>query len=644
MKRGTIPSALSSLALVLLAPIAAASGPRVVVVDDGVRVRREGPDLDRAIEKGHALGGIDRPITLRALRGEVVAIQVIVEAGDTPLGGVTVDVAPPRPPTNSGDVPLRVDRFIESYLAITARSRNDRQAGESLGWTPSSRPPDEDVLGALPDPLVPVELAPAWLPYPFQIQARSRGAIWIDLEVPTRAPIGRVATEIVVSHADAVLARLPVVLDIGNAELPYRAASFLAYYEPRNLVQRIGALEPAEKQLFQLLHRHHVDALGSIRSEADLERLRPALTGALYTKEYGYQGPGEGVAKTAVTIGAYGTLGDPHPDKLQAIEALVPRIPEAIEDVFLYAIDEQCESPRGPTWRSLLADSSARKRVRVAHSCAEDPRHQKVDLVLLPSQSFQEEAAIGTREQGHDVWVYNGRLPHSGPLMLDAPATSLLVDAWIAATRPTGRWFLWETTFWNDGNRGGRGPVDPFVVAETFHNDDGDSALGDGVLVYPGKQTGRFAHHSAGFDGVFPSIRLKLLRRGIQDAGYLALARSAHPGEADAITTRLLPRALDDVDLDEDTPFPTEAAAYTAAREALRALVPEGARLDPRQTAALLDAGRAARQTARSPLFPGKTRIVVALGTLLVVAASLVGWLVLRARRRASSPASPRLR
>nr|WP_240806649.1 DUF4091 domain-containing protein [Polyangium spumosum] len=220
--------------------------------------------------------------------------------------------------------------------------------------------------------------------------------------------------------------------------------------------------------------------------------------------------------------------------------------------------------------------------------------------------------------------------------MLDAPATSLLADAWIAATRPTGRWFLWETTFWNDGNRGGRGPIDPFVVAETFHNDDGDSALGDGVLVYPGKQTAPFAHHSAGFDGVFPSIRLKLLRRGIQDAGYLALARSAHPEEADVITTRLLPRALDEVDLDEDTPLPTDAAAFSAARAALRALVPEGGRLDPRQTEALLDAGRAARQPTRSPLFRGKTRLVVAFGTLVVLAAALAGWLFLRAWRRAS--------
>ncbi|MDI1445247.1 DUF4091 domain-containing protein [Polyangium sp. 6x1] len=629
MKRASTLGAASAFALLLLADVAAAEGPRVVVVDDGARVRREGPDLDRAITRGHALGGGDRAIELAALRGEVIALQVILEAGDAPLDGVTVDIAPPR-------APIRVDRFVESYVEITARSRNDRQAGESLGWTPSSRPPDEDVLGAVPDALVPVERAPSWLPYPLRIQPRSRGAIWIDVEVPTSTPPGRVTTEIVIAHAGGALSRLPVVLDVASAELPYRATSFLAFYDVKNLVERIGALEPAEEQLFQLLHRHHVDALGSIRSEADLERLRPALTGAWYTKEHGYEGPGEGVPQAAVTLGAYGTLGDPHPDKLRAIEAIVPKIPEAVEDVFLYAIDEQCESPRGPTWRSLLARSPVQKRLRVAHSCGEDPRHQNVDLVLQPSQTFQQDAARGARDRGRDVWVYNGRLPHSGPLMLDAPATSLLVDAWIAATRPTGRWFLWETTFWNDGNRGGRGPIDPFVVAETFHNDDGDSALGDGVLVYPGKQTRRFTHHSAGFDGVFPSIRLKLLRRGIQDAGYLALARSAHPAEADAITARLLPRALDEVDLDEATPFPTDAAAYTAAREALRALLPEGGRLDPRQTAVVLDAGRAARQTSRCPMFRGKNGLLVAIATLLVVAAPLAGWLVGRARRRAS--------
>ena len=74
--------------------------------------------------------------------------------------------------------------------------------------------------------------------------------------------------------------------------------------EVRMLAGRIGDGPPAERQLWQLLHRHHVDALGSLASPADADRLRPALDGSLFTPAEGYTGPGEGVAPAAVALGA----------------------------------------------------------------------------------------------------------------------------------------------------------------------------------------------------------------------------------------------------------------------------------------------------------------------------------------------------
>src|SRR5262249_46721972 len=153
----------------------------------------------------------------------------------------------------------------------------------------------------------------------------------------------------------------------------------------------------------------------------------------------------------------------------------------------------------------------------------------------VTADEFDPRAANAARSQGKLVWVYNGALPRTGTLLLDADPTSLRASAWIAARHSVDRWFYWETTFWNDGNRGGHGPIDPFVTAENFHNHHGDASLGDGLLLYPGAQTGAFALHSFGFAGLLPSIRLKNLRRGIQDAGIYALARAAHAEEADAV-------------------------------------------------------------------------------------------------------------
>ena len=627
---GTLVGA--ALALAALGSRDAHAGGRAVVLGDGVRIQQDGRGLERALEEGRALWKPGAPIRVAALQDEVVAIQILVQADAEGLSGVTVDLPQLAPPNGAqGPSSVRIDRFVEHYVPLAARSRNDHRPLESLGWAPAARPSDEAMLGALPDALVPVDHAPPWRPYPMNVAPREVGAIWIDLAVPAGTPAGRHTGDVVVKSASGEIGRIPLELEISRATLPYRPVSFLAFYAPANLAERIGALEPAEKQLFQLLHAHHVDALGSIRNEEDLARLEPALDGSLFTKDHGYDGPGQGVAPAAVALGAYGTLGDPDPATLARLEGFVPRIPSAVQDVFLYAIDEQCMSPRGPGWRRILSSSRTRDRVKVAHSCHDDPRGQDVDLVLMPSQSFDEAAAVDTRKTGRDVWVYNGMLPRSGPLLLDAPLASLCANAWISATRSVGRWFLWETTFWNDDNRGGRGPVDPYVVAESFHNAGGDSALGDGLLVYPGKQTGRFAEHSAGFEGVFPSMRLKSLRRGIQDAGYLALARDAHPAEADAVVARLLPESLEEVDTDTATPWPTDGAAYAEAREALRRLVPEGASLDARRVAATLDAGRAHRRLERRENWLASTNLVI---TLCVGALGVGVILGVRAYRR----------
>jgi hypothetical protein len=191
--------------------------------------------------------------------------------------------------------------------------------------------------------------------------------------------------------------------------------------------------------------------------------------------------------------------------------------------------------------------------------------------------------------------VYNGALPRTGTFMLDAPLTGLMADGWIAASHDVGRWFLWETIFWHDGNRGGKGPIDPFTVAENFHNRDGDACLGDGMLLYPGTQGGEFASRSIGFPGVLPSMRLKSLRRGIQDAGYIALARAASPSAVDAIVKEVIPAALDEARLDAPAAWSGEGAPFFNARAALRALIPADAALDAAGVQRALGEAAAAR-------------------------------------------------
>jgi hypothetical protein len=588
---------LLAAAVTALSPATAGAAPSAWIADEGVRVLRDRPKNPAARAEGSSVWRPGGELRLHALRGEVVAFQVVVEAEGDPAENVTVELAAFAGGTTI-EAP-RAHRFVEHYVEVAARSRNEQRPNESLGWLPAARPPDEEHLGWVPDALVPIELATTWCPYPMRVPAGQTRAVWVDVAVPEAAAADDYRSEVRVRAGEAAIATIPLTVTVIDTPQPFRAASVLLYYDPEELERRVGEVDVPERQLWQLLRAHQIDALpAGLTSAAAAKRLAPMLDGSLFTEARGYRGPGLGQAPLAVAVGMYGALGDPRPESLKAVAEVLPLIPAPIEDVLLYAVDESCKSPRGPAWRAALRADPTMSRVRAAHTCSEDPRRQDVDLVLMAAQGFDVPAAIEARAQGRGVWIYNGQLPHAGPLMLDAHPVSLTANGWIAAAYDIGRWFYWESTFWEDGNRGGRGPKDPFVTAETFHNADGDSCLYDGLLLYPGKQVGAFAEHSLGLSGVIPSMRLKAIRRGIQDAGLLALARAAAPARADAVLARIVPAALSYASAQAPTPFATGAAEFAAARAELRSMIVAGASPDPKTIQTQLREAAALRERA----------------------------------------------
>ncbi|HVY45688.1 MAG TPA: hypothetical protein VHB21_07405, partial [Minicystis sp.] len=563
------------------------AAPRVVVVDDGVRVHREAAAPPEAAE---ILARPGEPLRLAAFRDETVAFQVVVQSDASREADVHVDV---EGLPQGGDAP-RVERFVEHYVTVSSRSHDGRHPQSSIGWTsPHARPDDARALGGIPDALVPLASAPSWAPYPLDVPPHETRAVWVDVFVPRGATPGVAKGAIVIRQGSREVARVPLELDVRGARLPYRAVSFLAYYGRAELEHRIGHGDAAERSLWQLLHAHHVDALAALNEPGDVERLRPMLDGSLFTPQAGYDGPGIAVQPAAAALGTYGHIGEPTPQHVAFVRDVVSKVPAGVADLVLYAADEDCEEKTGPAWKKALTDAGI-GRVRVLHSCNVDPRKQDVDVVMMTADGFLTDAAVAARARGKAVWVYNGALPRAGTLVLDGDLTSLRASAWIAASRPVGRWFLWETTFWDDDNGGGKGPVDPFSTAASFHNKHRDVALLDGLLVYPGDQKG-FAAHALGYPGVLPSMRLQNLRRGVEDAGIYALARAAHPKEADAIVDAIVPAALDEIGEDARTPFPFEGSRWDAAREKLRALVPNGAAMSDDAAARVLAQGAALR-------------------------------------------------
>jgi len=599
MKRARAALLAVTLAAAALAlPRLAMGAPVVWAVDDGEKIKQDAAPSGMASGTGNPVWSPGQPIRLFAMKNETVAFQIVVAADGSRLDGVTVELdalatdtakianAPgATDPTRYVGRPI--ERFVEHFFDVP-RASGGKQPGESLGWAPGSGPSAGKWTGKIPDALIPVEVAPSWSPYPMSVAPHANGILWIDVTVPrSQAPGLYKGTVVVKASGNPALqlASLPVELEVVDVTLPERPVRTMLYYARSELDRRIGGgegkAEAAEQHLLRLFHRHRVSPMHGAMTADEVTRLRPMLDGSFYTASSGYEGALEGMGDGVLSLGTYGGFGAPDATKLHAVEAIADVLAKsslfATTDTFVYAIDEDCASTHGATWKSLLAGSSNAnvKKVRVAWTCSTDPTKQPVDIAIQAG-TFDAKKTAQARAMGKEVWSYNGHAPQTGAVLTDTPAVSMRVNGWLSGMFDIGRWFLWETTFWYDDNRGGRGPYDPFATGETFHNADGDYSMGDGVLVYPGKQVDLFTSHSIGMDGVVASIRLKNWRRGIEDAGYYQLAYAADPKRAEAIAKSLLPSVLSAAKDGQPPSWSDAGKPWFDGRKALLALVPRG--------------------------------------------------------------------
>lgn len=603
---------------ITLASATRASVAAVWPADDGHRIGRNSlPPVDASAKARDGMA-------LFALAGETVAFQIAIRASDEPLQSVTIDI---EGLVTEGHSPLDeawVERFIVFPIFAPSLTRNGwSNDEETLGWATVEAKPHEPSV-AIPDALIPIEWAPVWAPYPLQIAPNTTMVVWLDISIPPHAQSGRYNGLVRVEDARTLAFDLPIAIDVKKTNLPFRAVKTAIFYDPLTLEQRIGPGQ-SELELWRLLHRHHLTPMLSVDDVRELERIRPAIDGSAYRRDNGYRGPGEDIGDELVVLGAYGSLGEPSESSLARVHEMM----RALEDlpgartVFLYAIDESCENHRAARWQSALRRTAdpLLASLRIGETCHHHPDGRAADLVMLPSTAFRPDDANEARAAGQWLWVYNGQRPRSGPMMLDAPPLDLRANGWIASAFEIDRWFYWESIFWNNSNSGGRGPVDPFVIADSFHNSGGDIALGDGLLVYPGRQLS-FPAHSMGKDGVLPSIRLKNLRRGIQDAGYAALVASHDPWLAERIVHAVVPAALDEL-----TTFRTEpswsrnSSVFFEARRALWNAIDEDVSLDEAAVAHSLRKVAKARYERRLDRSPETTASAPLVTILTAVAA-----------------------
>lgn len=536
-------------------------GFAVWAVHDGVKVKRD----DRAHpERTRNAIWDGRTIRLVAARNEVIAFQVIVEAGANGVddlaaslpvlrrsdGGEIVYRAPAADPTDYRQRPIQV--FSEHYMEVTRGSR------ATWVFRPDSPAAPKDALGWVPVQLVPENATRGRGGFPLRVEANRNQAFWFDVYVPRGIAAGAYRGTVRIT-ARGGRRTIPIELEVLDVQLPdENTLPAMVYYQGSQPELYHGRnLDPAYHRFAKRHRIEFVHAYNPTTARAALDR----LTGRDFTADRGYEGPGEGVPNRIVPRTFYGPGQDfASPEAVwkaadEWMEFVDEHLPQA--RTFLYMPDE----PRPPQFPQIVALGERLKSnpgkgrslpTFVTRGYAPELAGA-IDIWCAGPLHYDLEHAKREQAAGKQYWFYNGGRPAGGAIVIDSPATDSRLVGWAAFKHAADGYFYWHGVHWRHNNQKKIGDRNQDVWANpvTFDNrseekSDNGFINGDGVLVYPGEEKLHPAQ-DRGIAGPISTIQMANLRRGLQDHLILTLARQhgLEPEIAAAIE-RLVPRVFSD--------------------------------------------------------------------------------------------------
>jgi len=537
-------------ALAAFLAIPASAGVRGIwAVNDGERVERD--DLAHPARRSNSAWDGER-VRLFAARNEIVAFQVIVEADEEGIGEASIALPELRKGTH------RIVHWV---------------------WEPGGTAVPGDTLGWKPVVLVPENARAGRGGFPVRVPASRNQGFWVDVYTGRGRPAGVYDGTLTVI-ADGRSHEVPVELELLDVTLPdVNSLRAMVYYEPSQPELYQGRnLDPvyhrfAHRQRIELVHDYDVAQV-----QAQLGR----FDGGHFTRERGYDGPGQGKGNSIVPATFYGA-GPAYETRERAWKAsdawmtfVEENLPEAL--TFLYLLDE----PRPAAYPRLRAIAEnvrsnpgpGRRLPLFVTKTVVPELDEVIDIWCAPPQLFDIPRAEAERKKGRRVWFYNGGRPQGPALVIDAPATEARTVAWAAFKHDVEVYFYWHGVHWRhnrqkSGDRNQNVWVDPISFdnrGDPTKQDPEDQGYinGDGVLLYPGEDV-LHPDQDRGIAGPCSSIRLANLRRGLQDHLYLTMARERGlERQVREVLQAIVPRVFSDAG--ETVTFAEAGDAYEAAR------------------------------------------------------------------------------
>ncbi len=553
---------------------------RIWAVSDGDKIERDA--RDHALAEGNSAWD-GRTIRLFGARNEVLAFQVIVEADAAGIRSLSLrlpaltsardrmEYRPPgADPTEYVGRPIQV--FAVRYMEVTAPSH------ASWVYVRGSPAAPSDPTGWKPVQLVPEHTRSDRGGFPLAVQPNQNQAIWVEVFIGrSRAPgVYRGTIEV---RADAVRRTVPVELQLFDFTLPDKNSMHAMLFYSSDQPERYHGrnMDPA---YHRLAHRHRVEFVHAY-DERSLQAAWGRFSGADFTRERKYEGPGESVGNVIAPRSFYGP-GRDFDNRATAwaqsdswMTFLREQLPRAI--TFLYMPDE----PRPPEYPRILAlaenihsnPGPGRALPILVTSTYAEALDPAIDIWASGPKGFRLDLVASERARGRDWWFYNGGRPAGGAITIDAPATDARATIWAAFKHDVRVYFYWHSVHWRHNSQK---PTDRdqnvWANSITFDNrkqerrspDDQGYIHGDGVLAYPGEER-LHPEEDRGIPGPVATVQLANFRRGLQDHQYLTLARRLG---LDALVSEALaaivPRVFSDAGA--RVSFPETGDPYEAVR------------------------------------------------------------------------------
>jgi hypothetical protein len=590
----------------------AADDISVWAVHDGEKVKRD--DRQNANKVRNAIWDGAR-IKLVASRNEIVAFQVIVEAGaagverlSATLPSLTLTAgkgknaggggdaiaykAPATDPTDYRSRPIQI--FTQHYLHVTEATR------ATWVFHPDTAAAPKNPLGWTPVALVPENATAGRGGFPVRVAANQNQGLWFDIYVGRDRKPGMYRGEVTIA-ADKTTRRIQVDLEVLDVALPdENSLRAMIYYQ-----QDQPELYHGRKDLDAAYHRfakrnrvEFVQAYDQPRAQAAIGRFR----GTDFTSAQGYEGPGEGVGYRIIPRSFYGP-GRTFTDRTEAWRAadewmtfVGANLPNAY--TFLYMPDE----PRPAQFPEIVAladhlranPGPGKALPRFVTHAYTPELAAAIDIWCAVPSHYDLSRAASERAAGKQYWFYNGGRPQIGAIIIDSPAIDSRMVGWAAFKHGADGYFYWHADHWrhNSQKKVGDRNQDVWVNPITFDNrsetkPDQGFINGDGVLIYPGQDV-LHPEQDRGIAGPVSTIQMANLRRGLQDHMVLTMARGLGLNEAvDSAVGRVVPRVFSDVTRDSPVGFSENGNDYEEARQAvLRAIAAHATTQRPAKSSA----------------------------------------------------------